>query len=267
MVCLHGGPGGTHDYLSPLTDLARFGYKVVLYDQLGCGKSEVPPDDSSYTVDYYVEELEELRKKLDLGSIHLFGHSWGGMLAIAYALKYQRNLKSLIISSGLASIPFSVAETERLVSEMPEEAQEVLKKYGESGMAESPEYRKVYQKYYRDQHSCRMKTLPKDWTYTIEHINRRIYNIMNGPDDIQITGTLKDWDVSERLAEIEVPCLITVGRYDSLTPNIAQDIHARVKGSKLVIFEESAHIAMWEEKEKYLSVVKDFLESVRHTYA
>ncbi len=164
-------------------------------------------------------------------------------------------------------MPLEIAETKRLVSQMPEEAQRVLMHPSESGIAQSPEYRSAYQKYYRDQFGCRLKTLPIDWSYTIEHMNKHIFNVMNGPDDIQITGTLRDWDVSEELGKLAIPCLITVGKYDSVTPNVAEDIHSRVKKSKLVIFEQSAHIAMWEEREKYLSVVRAFLDEVKNSYA
>lgn len=101
LLCLHGGPGGIHDYLLPLGKLGDDRIKVVLYDQLGCGKSERPPDTSRYTIEHGAEDVEGLRRALDLGSINLFGNSYGGALALQYALKYQRNLKKLVVSSGL----------------------------------------------------------------------------------------------------------------------------------------------------------------------
>src|SRR3989442_10900111 len=114
VLCLHGGPGMSHDYLLPLEDLAQFGYRVLLMDQLGCGKSERPRGTDLYTIAHNVEEVEALRKALRLGRIHLMGSSYGGALAIATALKYQRNLRSLIVTGGLASGSLAVREMRRV---------------------------------------------------------------------------------------------------------------------------------------------------------
>lgn len=261
ILCLHGGPGGTHDYLLPMADLTKYGYRVVFYDQLGCGRSEMPEDTSLFTVEHGVEEVEGIRKALDLGKIHLMGSSYGGLLAIAYALKYQENLKSLIISSGLASVPLAVAEMQRLKSELPPEIQETLRKYEEKGDYENPEYLKAVQVFYR-RHLCRLPEWPKELVYTMEHMSKPVYYTMNGPNEFTIIGTLKDWDVTDQLYKIKVPCLITVGRYDEVTPKVAESMHQRIKGSKLVIFENSSHVAMWEEREKFIEVVRRFLEEV-----
>jgi len=110
ILCLHGGPGGTHDYMLPLADLAQSGYRVVFYDQIGCGKSELPKNVTLFTVERAVEEVEGMRRALGLGKVNLIGSSWGGMLAIAYALKYQRNLKSMVTIGGLANVPLATAE-------------------------------------------------------------------------------------------------------------------------------------------------------------
>ena len=261
VLCLHGGPGATHDYLLPMADLIEYGYKVVFYDQLGCGRSEMPDDTSLFTVERGVEEVEGIRRALNLGRIHLMGSSYGGLLAIAYALKYQENLKSLIISSGLASVPLAVAEMQRLKSELPPEIQETLRKYEEIGDYENPEYLKAVQEFYK-RHLCRLPEWPKELVYTMEHMSKPVYYTMNGPNEFTIIGTLKDWDVTDQLHKIRVPCLITVGRYDEVTPKVAESMHQRIKGSKLVIFENSSHVAMWEEREKFIEVVRKFLEEV-----
>jgi len=261
VLCLHGGPGATHDYLLPMADLTEYGYKVVFYDQLGCGRSEMPDDTSLFTVERGVEEVEGIRRALNLGRIHLMGSSYGGLLAIAYALKYQENLKSLIISSGLASVPLAVAEMQRLKSELPPEIQKTLRKYEEIGDYENPEYLKAVQEFYK-RHLCRLPEWPKELVYTMEHMSKPVYYTMNGPNEFTIIGTLKDWDVTDQLHKIRVPCLITVGRYDEVTPKVAESMHQRIKGSKLVIFENSSHVAMWEEREKFIEVVRKFLEEV-----
>jgi proline iminopeptidase len=139
-LCLHGGPGGTHDYILPLKDLASFGYRVVFYDQLGCGNSELPRNIALFTVERAVEEVEGVRNSLGLGKVNLIGSSWGGMLALAYALKYQRNLRSIVTIGGLASVPLAVSEMERLKAQLPEGVRETMKRYEDEGDFENPEY-------------------------------------------------------------------------------------------------------------------------------
>src|SRR2546422_751177 len=149
VVCLHGGPGATHDYLLSLEDLAQFGYRVVLMDQLGCGKSERPRGTDLYTIEHNVEEVEAMRKALRLGRVHLMGSSYGGALAIATALKYQRNLRSLVITGGLASIPLTVREMRRLVKTLPPTTQAAIAKYEAVGDYQHPEYLAAVDVFYR----------------------------------------------------------------------------------------------------------------------
>jgi proline iminopeptidase len=258
VLCLHGGPGATHDYILPLADLAPLGYRVVFYDQLGCGRSEMPPDTSLFTIDPGVEEVEGVRRALQLGKVHLMGSSYGGALAIAYALKYQAQLASMIVTGGLASVPLTVAEMQRLKSELPAEVQAVFRRYEDSGDYENPKYLKAVEEFYH-RYLCRLPRWPLELTHSMEHISRPVYHTMNGPNEFTIIGNLRDWDVTAQLPTIRVPCLITVGRYDEVTPKVAESIHRGIKGSKLMVFEESSHVAMWEERERYIEVVRKFL--------
>ncbi|MHB8566039.1 MAG: proline iminopeptidase-family hydrolase [Nitrososphaerales archaeon] len=260
LLGLHGGPGASLDYLKVLEELTGHGYRIVLYNQLGSDRSEMPSDNSHFTIDHFVEEAEGVRASLNLGKVHLLGHSWGGMLALAYALKYQDRLKSLIISSGLASVPLAQKETDRLVNEMPEDGKRVLRKYTNEGVYDNKEYLDAYQKYYRDIHSFRQKERPEELGYTLQHMSRKVYYYMNGPSDLNMSGTLKDWDVTDQLDKIDLPCLITVGKYDSVTPRVSESIYQGIRGSELVLFEKSGHFAMWEEKEKFLDVLRRFLD-------
>jgi proline iminopeptidase len=133
VLTLAGGPGCPHQYILPMSDLARFGYKVVFYDQLGIGKSEMPKNKYMFCIEYNVEEVEALRIALNLGKINLWGSSYGGALAIAYALKYQKNLKSLITAGGLASVPLTVEGMKKWKSELPPETIAVLEKIRKRG--------------------------------------------------------------------------------------------------------------------------------------
>ncbi len=262
VLCLHGGPGMSHEYLLSLEDLAQFGYRVVLMDQLGCGKSERPRGTDFYTIAHNVEEVEALRKALRLGRVHLMGSSYGGALAIATALKYQRNLRSLVITGGLASIPLTVREMRRLVNRLPPKTRAAIAKYEATEDYQNPEYLAAVDVFYR-RYLCRLPVWPRELTYTLEHASQPVYFTMNGPNEFTIIGTIKDWDVTDQLPRIKLPTLVTVGRYDEVTPRVAESIHRGIRGSKLVRFEKSAHLAMWEERAHYIEVVRDFLDGVR----
>ena len=264
VLCLHGGPGATHDYLLSLEDLAQFGYRVVLIDQLGCGKSEQPRGTSLYTIAHNVEEVEGVRTSLRLGKIHLMGSSYGGALAIATALKYQRNLRSLIVTGGLASVPLTVREMRRLVNQLPLKVRATLAKFEAREDYRNPKYLAAVDVFYR-RYVCRLPVWPREVTYSFEHISGPVYFTMNGPNEFTIIGTIKDWDVTDQLPTIRIPALVTVGRYDEVTPRVAESIHRGIQGSKLVRFEKSAHLAMWEERSHYIEVLRDFLDGVRPT--
>jgi len=264
VLCLHGGPGATHDYLLSLEDLAQFGYRVVLIDQLGCGKSERPRGTSLYTIAHNVEEVEGVRIALRLGKVHLMGSSYGGALAIATALKYQRNLRSLIVTGGLASVPLTVREMRRLVNRLPPKTRATIAKYEAIEDFQNPKYLAAVDVFYR-RYVCRLPVWPREVTYSFERISRPVYFTMNGPNEFTIIGTIKDWDVTDQLPTIRVPTLVTVGRYDEVTPRVAESIHRGIRGSELVRFEKSAHLAMWEERAHYIEVLRDFLNGVRPT--
>jgi proline iminopeptidase len=260
LLCLHGGPGAPHDYLLPLAKLCNDKTRVVLYDQTGVGRSEKPKDLSILSMDYSAEEVEGVRRALNLEKINLFGNSFGGALALQYALKYQQNIKKLIISSGLASVPETVAEMNRLKTTLPVDVQGVYAKYEAKWAFWHPEYAKAVDVFYHN-FLCRLPEWPDEVTRTLNEISIPVYFTLNGPNEFTIIGTLKNWDITSRLPEIKVPTLITVGRYDEVTPKVAETIHKGIPGSRLVIFENSAHLAMWDEQESYLRTVKDFIDS------
>jgi proline iminopeptidase len=261
IVCLHGGPGATHDYLLPLRDLAESGYRVVFYDQLGCGNSEMPKNYALFTVERAVEELEAFRQEMKLGRVHLMGSSYGGMLALAYALKYQKNLRSLITTGGLASVPLTIAEMERLKSRLPPDVIRVMDEYESRGEYENPAYEMAVMVFYQ-RHLLRLKKWPPEQMHTMAHMSRPVYGTMNGPNEFTIIGNIRYWDITDQLHRIRVPALVTGGRYDEVTPKVARSIHRHIPGSKLVIFQKSSHLAMWEERAKYMRTLDRFMRSV-----
>jgi proline iminopeptidase len=261
IVLLHGGPGASYDYLEAFMDLADAGYRVVRYEQLGSRRSDKPDDPSLWQVPRFVEELETVRRELGLDAMHLLGQSWGVFLAIEYALHHQEHLRSLILSSGAASTAECVAGMQRLRSELPHEDQETLARYEATGETGDPVYFAVIQKLYR-RHLCRIHPEPPALAESGRHLSLPVYHTMWGPNEFLCTGTLRDWDRTDRLGEIRVPTLITNGRYDEVVPECGETLHHGIPNSRLVIFEESSHSAHLEEPERYFAVLNDFLGNV-----
>ncbi len=263
LLVLHGGPGMPHDYLEPLEKLADTGRPIVFYDQLGCGNSDQPHDPSLWTVELFLGELATVRQELGLEDIHLLGHSWGGMLAMEYALTQPAGIASLILSSSPASIPQWIAEANRLREDLPQEVEETLRHHEEVGTTDELAYEEAMMVFYQ-RHLCRLDPWPEPLMRTFAKLeaNLEVYYTMFGPSEFHATGTLKEWDIRDRLGEIQAPTLVTSGRYDEATLTIAETVHRGIAGSEWVIFEQSAHMAHLEEEDEYRRVVNDFMRRV-----
>ena len=242
LLVLHGGPGSSHDALEGLGALAEQGRRVVFYDQLGGGNSDKPDDPSLWTVGTFVEQLGSVREALGLDCIHLFGSSWGGMLALEYVLGRSKGLAGLVLNSTPTSAPRWAEETRRLHTELP------------PGLDEQAAEKEFWRR-----HICRVVPEPEALGRSRAKFGKQVYETMWGPNEFTVTGTLKDWDVIERLGEIELPTLITSGRYDECTPALVELLHHGIRGSEWVLFAESSHTALLEETERYLEVVGSFL--------
>lgn len=263
LLCLHGGPGAPHDYLEPLETISSTGRRVVFYDQLGCGNSDHPHNPSMWTVDLFVEEIDVVRQALGLERVHILGQSWGGMLAMEYALKQPKGLVSLILASSPASMAQWVAEANRLRAELPPEVQTTLLEHESAGTTDAPAYQEAMNVYYR-RHVCRLDQWPECINRTFQKLGQspEVYYTMIGPSEFQVTGTLKDWDIVNRLCEIAVPTLVIGGRHDEATPAIMEAVHRGILGSELIIFENSSHMPHLEEPKRYMQVLEQFLRRV-----
>ncbi|MHA2391375.1 MAG: proline iminopeptidase-family hydrolase [Promethearchaeota archaeon] len=263
LLCLNGGPGAPHDYLEPLGEMETTGRRVIFYDQLGSGNSDHPHDPKMWTVELFVEELGVLRRELGLENVHLFGHSWGGMLAMEYALTQPKGLASLILANALADYQQWIAETNQLRSKLPSEVQQTLLELEESGNTDNPAYEEAVLVFYR-RHFCRLDPWPDCLNRSFEKLeqNPEVYNTMNGPSEFHITGSLKNWSIVHRLPEIRVPTLLLSGRYDETTPAIIKTIHDGIPDSEWIIFENSSHTPHLEESKRYIQVLSDFLKRV-----
>jgi proline-specific peptidase len=260
LLCLHGGPGFTHFYLERLEDLADR-RRVVFYDQLGCGKSDRPDDASLWTVDRFVDELATVRAALGLDDLHLFGSSWGGMLAMQYVLDRQPPLRSLLLCGSPASIPRWIQECADLLEAEPDEVRETIRSHEEQGFTACPEYQAALLGFYR-KHVCRLDPWPAGLERSFAEAGYQVYGTMNGPSEFTVVGTLKDWDVTERLGEIRVPTLLVGGRYDECRPEHLQAMQRRIPGSRLAIIEDASHLCFAERPAEFMRVVNDFLDAV-----
>lgn len=185
----------------------------------------------------FLDQLEAVREGLALERIHLFGTSWGGMLALEYAFTRPAGLASLILNSTPTSAPRWALETQRLVAGLDEDE-------------------------FKRRHICRLDPEPELLRRARAQFGAQVYETMWGKNEFTPTGTLKDWDVIDRLDELDIPTLITSGRHDECTPALVEPLHLGVRGSEWVLFEESAHMPYLEEPERYLATVGAFLERV-----
>jgi proline-specific peptidase len=257
LLCLHGGPGFTHYYLEPLELLADR-RQVIFYDQLGCGRSDRPDDLSLWTVERFVEELAQVRSALNLDRLHLLGSSWGGMLAMQYVLDRRPDLVSLTLCGSPASMIRWSRDCAELLADQPTKVREVIRQHEADGFTGCPEYQAAILGFYRE-HVCRMNPWPGGLERSFAEIGYAVYNTMNGPSEFTVTGTLKTWDITERLGEIDMPTLLVGGRHDECRPAHLEDMHRRIAGSQLEIIEDASHLCFAEQPAVFTSLVNHFL--------
>ena len=261
VLMLHGGPGIPHDRLEPLKALVKTGRPVILYDQIGCGNSDRPDNPSLWSVELFLDELATVRRCLGLDRIHLFGHSWGGMLAMEYALTQPRGILSLTLASSPASIPLWISETKRLREKLPPAVQEKLLRHEANGTTDDPNYCETMIVFYQ-RHVCRLSPWPDFVKRGVEKKGKQVYETMLGPSETHVIGRLKNWDITSRLGSIGIPSLLTSGRYDEFTPTQAAVVRDGIPDCTWVMFEKSSHMPHAEETEHYLEVLNDFLTGI-----
>ena len=261
LLLLHGGPGGRSCGFEVLRDLGT-DRRVIRYDQLGSGKSDRPDDLSLWRTERFVEELDVLRKALDLREVHILGHSWGGTLATEYLLtKGQQGVRSVILSSPLISTPRWLADTRRLRTTLPESVQSALTKCEAVETADDPSCVAANEVF--EEHFVRgARTLPA--VPECEGITGgdTVYRHMWGAGEFTATGLLRDYDRSDRLGELTLPVLFLAGRHDEAVPETIADFQRRVPGARMTVFENSAHSTYRTETAEYVKIVREFLNEV-----
>jgi L-proline amide hydrolase len=264
LLCLHGGPGATWHHMEPYQALAR-DRRVICYDQVGCGNSAIrePHDPAMFTTELYLAELTEVREQLGLDRCHVLGHSWGGMLGMAYAVTRPAGLVSLIVQSSPASVPLWLTELGRLRADLPAEVEDVLRRHEAAGTTDSDEYSKTMMVFY-DRHVCRVRPWP-DWlqrTFDGLAANPEVYYTMNGPSEFHVIGPLKDFDVTAELGAIEAPTLLFCGEFDEVTPATMGQVHEAIRGSRFEVMAGCSHMAQAEAPDATLGLIRGWLAGV-----
>jgi len=258
LLVLHGGPGGTSCGFSLLESIAAE-RPLIRYDQLGSGRSGRPDDPALWTVERFVEELHTLRLSLGLDRVHLLGHSWGGALAASYVLtKGSEGVVSLTLSSPLLSTTAWIEDANALRRQLPDDVQATLARHEAAGTTNDPEYEAASGVFY-EKHvwGGERRKSPSDcagapW-------NEVIYRSMWGPTEFRATGTLLDYDVTERLSEIGIPVLLVAGEFDEARPERMKEFQARIPGARLEIIPDAAHATISRQTDAYLALLRSFL--------
>lgn len=258
LLVLHGGPGFTSHYLEPLAALGD-DRPVVLYDQLGAGRSDRPADTTLFRIDRYVRELDSLRRALSLDRIHLYGHSWGAMLALEYLATKPEGIASVTLASPVISTASWAADGEVLVATLPDSIRRVIAEHEAAGTTASPEYQAASMAFTIRYVLGVSPPFPPEADSAMAGYNPLVYETMWGPSEFSPRGNLKEFDRSATLATLELPILFTAGRNDEAVPATVERFAATARNAEVKIFEQSAHMAMLTEREAYVAALRDFL--------
>jgi proline iminopeptidase len=269
VLLLHGGPGGTHEEFGNFDGyLPNEEIEYIYYDQLDSYYSDKPNDSTLWTTEHFVEEIEQVRKALNLNkdNFYLLGQSWGGILALEYALKYQDNLKGLIVSNMVASVPeYNKYAQQVLGPQLPNDVLKEIKEIEANKDYTNPRYEELLMEHFYTEHILRkpLEEWPKSVHLLFEHLNPAIYVYMQGPSEFGITGdaTLSDWDVSDRLKEIKVPTLMLGAKHDTMDPKYMEWMASQVQNGRSITTNGS-HLSQFDDPETFFPALVKFIKDV-----
>jgi len=268
LLLLHGGPGGTHEFFEIFDDyLPATGLEYIYYDQLGSKPSDQPDDPDLWDLDRFVDEVEQVRRalSLDRSNFVLFGQSWGGILAIEYALRFQEHLKGLVISNMMSSCrAYNAYATDVLMPAMNQEVLAEIKGFEARGETSSPRYMDLLVQHHYVHHVLRLP--PERWPEPInrafENLNPAVYVPMQGPSELGLSGKLSDWDRTEDLERITVPTLVIGARHDTMDPAWMSMMARRLPKGRYLECPNGGHLAQWDDSEAYFRGLIDFLRDI-----
>lgn len=266
ILLLHGGPAMTHEYMECFeTFFQREGFEFYEYNQLGSYYSDQPKDSSLWTIDRFVDEVEQVRKAInaDKDNFYVLGNSWGGILAMEYALKYQQNMKGLLISNMMASAPeYGKYAEEVLAKQMKPEILAEIRALEAKKDFNNPRYMELLLPNFYKEHLCRLKEWPDGLNRASKHVNGEIYTLMQGPSEFGISGRLAKWDIKNKLHEITIPTLMIGAKYDTMDPKAMEEQSKLVKKGRYLYCPNGSHLAMWDDQKTYMNGVIQFINDV-----
>jgi proline iminopeptidase len=264
VLLLHGGPGASHEYLEAMESfLPQAGIEIYYYDQLGCGNSDQPDDPALWTLPRYTQEVEEVRLGLGLENFVLYGHSYGGVLAMEYALHYQQHLRGLVISNMAAGTKSYLKRTAELKQKLLPAAKLARFNALETKHSyDSPEYQKILMEDLYSKMICRIQPWPEPVERSFRHLNEKIYAQIQGKSEFEVTGSMKDWERWDRLHEIKVKALTIGAKYDEMDPRDMQKMATLMPNASSFICENGSHLCMWDDQAVYFKNLLQFLKTV-----
>jgi proline iminopeptidase len=268
VLLLHGGPGATHEYLEAFDSyFPAAGIEYYYYDQLGSYYSDQPDEPELVTIVHYVDELEQVRQalKLDRGNFYLYGHSWGGILAIEYALKYQQHLKGLIISNMMASIPkYNQYAHEVLMPGIDPAVLAEIQAYEAAEDYENPRYMELLVEHHYIYHVLRLPSAewPDPVNRAFKHINADIYVPMQGPSELGASGKLLGWDRTADLVKIEAATLVIGAQHDTMDPDHMAWMAEQMPNGHHLHLPNGSHLAMYDDQELFFQGLIQFIQEV-----
>ncbi len=266
VLLLHGGPAMTHEYLESFESFfPKEGIEFYEYDQLGSYYSDQPKDSSLWTIDHFVEEVEQVRQALhlDKNNFYLLGQSWGGILAMEYALKYQQNIKGLIISNMTASYTkYGRYNEDVLRAQLRPSLRDSLKGYEDRNDLKNPVYTDLVMNEFYKKHICRLEEWPDPLLRAFKHMNEEVYVIMQGPSEFKPGGRLVGWERWEDMKKITVPTLCIGAKYDTMNPEEMDEMSKNVQHGRYLYCPEGSHLALWDDQQHYFPGVIQFLKDV-----
>jgi proline iminopeptidase len=263
VLLLHGGPGFTHQYLEAMESfLPEAGIEMYYYDQLGCGNSDIPTDTALWNTPRFVEEVEDVRKGLGLENFVLYGQSWGGMLSIEYALKYQQHLRGLVISNMTAGIQAYLRRINDIKQQLPPEKLARLDALEAAEDYDNPEYTAIMMEDLYPMAICRNKPWPESVSRAFRDANLQVYNTMQGKSEFVVTGYFKDWERWDDLHRITVKTLTLGAHFDSMDPADIVRMAELMPNAESAICPNGSHLAMWDDQAVYFEHLLRFLKSL-----
>lgn len=266
LLLLNGGPGATHEYFECMESfLPAEGIEFIYYDQLGTGNSDNPNDPALWDLPRFVEEVEQVRQalKLDKDNFYLLGHSWGGILAAQYALKYQQNLKGLIISNMMMSaIAYDKYADDVLAKQMDPKVLAKIREIEKNKDFANPEYMELLVPNFYSKHILRLDASlwPEPVNRSFGKMNQSLYVTMQGPSEFGLSGKLEKWDVTKELPKIKVPTLSIGAKYDTMDPEHMKWIATQVKNGTYLYCENGSHMSMYDDQQTYMKGLIQFLK-------